>query len=117
MKPTHFPDWATEEEVDGVSGQLNRVEPPSSSKESGWTRREIPPRQWMNWILWKISLWIRFFEERENRPETFEVSSLPSATTLGAGKIIYVSDAAGGAILVFSDGSDWRRVDDRGIVS
>lgn len=117
MKPTEFPDWATEEEVDGVSGQLNRVEPPSSSKESGWIRREIPPRQWFNWLLWKTSLWIRFFEERENKPESFEAATLPSASEAGAGKMIYVSNEAGGPVLAFSDGSNWRRVTDRAVVS
>ena len=63
-KPSEFPDWATEEQVDSVSGQTNRVAPPSESQESGWTRREIPPRQWWNWTLWTIGRWIRWAEDR-----------------------------------------------------
>jgi len=63
-KPSEFPDWATEEQVDPVSGQTNRVAPPSESQESGWTRREIPPRQWWNWTLWTIGRWIRWLEEQ-----------------------------------------------------
>lgn len=31
--------------------------------------------------------------------------------------LIYVSDETGGAIPAFSDGSDWRRVTDRAVVS
>jgi hypothetical protein len=31
--------------------------------------------------------------------------------------MIYVSDEAGGAIPAFSDGTNWRRVTDRAVVS
>ncbi len=46
---------------------------------------------------------------------TFTVASLPSASD--AGCVIYVSDETGGAVLAFSDGTNWRRVTDRAIVS
>ena len=46
---------------------------------------------------------------------SFTVAALPSATK--AGKVIYVSNEAGGAVLAFSDGTNWRRVTDRAIVS
>lgn len=64
QKPDKFPDWATEEEIDEVSGQANFVEPPDFRKESGWTRREIPPRQWLNWLARKTGLWLRWVEDR-----------------------------------------------------
>ena len=48
---------------------------------------------------------------------SFVVAELPDAAARGAGAMIYVSDAAGGAILAFSDGTDWRRSDTRDIVS
>jgi hypothetical protein len=47
----------------------------------------------------------------------FTVSGLPSAATSGAGAIAYVSNESGGAVLAFSDGTDWRRVTDRAVVS
>jgi len=43
------------------------------------------------------------------------VSALPPATTPGA--LIFVSDAAGGSVVAFADGADWRRVTDRAVVS
>ncbi|SKC53424.1 beta strand repeat-containing protein [Ohtaekwangia koreensis] len=46
---------------------------------------------------------------------SFTVGTLPSAAT--AGQMIYVSDESGGAVIAFSDGSNWRRVTDRAIVS
>lgn len=41
-------------------------------------------------------------------------SSLPAPV---AGGIIYVPDDTGGAVLAFSDGTNWRRVTDRAIIS
>lgn len=47
--------------------------------------------------------------------DTFTVSSLPSAAQQG--QMIYVSDETGGATMAFSDGTNWRRITDRAIVS
>ena len=47
---------------------------------------------------------------------SYTVSGLPSAATYPRG-LIYVSNEAGGAVLAFSDGSNWRRVTDRAVVS
>lgn len=47
---------------------------------------------------------------------THSVSDLPS-TIAAAPALIYVWDASGGGIPCFSDGTNWRRVDTRAIVS
>ena len=47
---------------------------------------------------------------------TFTVATLPSAATYTRG-IIFVSDESGGATMAFSDGTDWRRMADRAVVS
>jgi hypothetical protein len=49
-------------------------------------------------------------------PESFTVATLPSASAF-ARSLIYVSDETGGATIAFSDGTNWRRVQDRNIVS
>lgn len=46
----------------------------------------------------------------------YTVAALPPAGA-GAGQIIHVTDASGGAVLAFSDGTNWRRVTDRAVVS
>lgn len=51
------------------------------------------------------------------RVKSHAKASLPSASGEGAGAILYVSDEAGGAVLAFSDGTSWRRVTDRAVVS
>ena len=43
------------------------------------------------------------------------VATLPSAAT--AGQLLHVSDESGGPVLAFSDGTAWRRVTDRTVVS
>jgi hypothetical protein len=45
----------------------------------------------------------------------YSVAELPIANP--AGCLIFVSDAYGGSIPAFSDGTNWRRVDDRTVVS
>ncbi len=46
---------------------------------------------------------------------SYTVATLPSASV--AGGMVYVSNASGGATVAFSDGTNWRRVQDRAIVS
>jgi hypothetical protein len=59
----------------------------------------------------------------KNGPSTFPVllppyvkSALPSAAANLTG-MIYVVDEVGGAVPAFSDGTNWRRVTDRAVVS
>ena len=47
---------------------------------------------------------------------TYTVATLPTASSFTRG-LIYVSDETGGATLAFSDGTNWRRVQDRAVVS
>ncbi len=46
--------------------------------------------------------------------KAYTIGTLPAATAAG---LIYVSDETGGATLAFSDGTNWRRAQDRAIVS
>ena len=51
------------------------------------------------------------------RVASYTVAALPSAASQGAGAIVFVADETGGAVLAFSDGTDWRRATDRAVVS
>jgi hypothetical protein len=46
----------------------------------------------------------------------YTVATVPDAAESEQG-LIYVSDESGGATLAFSDGTNWRRVQDRVIIS
>lgn len=57
-----------------------------------------------------------------NSPVFVGVPVLPSYTvatlpTVIAGGWIYVADESGGAVMAFSDGTNWRRCTDRAVVS
>ena len=47
---------------------------------------------------------------------SYTKAQLP-APTGHPGNVVYVSDEAGGSVLAFSDGSNWRRVTDRAVVT
>lgn len=47
---------------------------------------------------------------------TYTVAGLPAASAWTRG-LVYVSNETGGATLAFSDGTNWRRVQDRAVVS
>jgi hypothetical protein len=50
------------------------------------------------------------------RLKRYTVATLPNATSNISG-MVAVTDETGGAVPAFSDGTDWRRVTDRAIVS
>jgi hypothetical protein len=47
--------------------------------------------------------------------DSFTVATVPSVAQ--PGQMIYVSDETGGATMAFSDGSNWRRITDRAVIS
>lgn len=47
----------------------------------------------------------------------FTVATVPDASVIGAGVLIFVSNESGGAVIAFSDGTDWRRLTDRAVIS
>jgi len=51
------------------------------------------------------------------RLAAYPVAGLPSASGMGAGAIVMVSNESGGAVPAFSDGTLWRRFTDRALVS
>lgn len=48
--------------------------------------------------------------------EVYTVATVPAAAD-HTGHMIYVSDETGGATIAFSDGTDWRRCQDRAVIS
>lgn len=48
--------------------------------------------------------------------KSYTVATAPTASDW-EGSLIYVSNEAGGKTLAFSDGTNWRRVQDRNIIS
>ena len=57
-------------------------------------------------------------DTREPTPhDSYTVSEAGSITGMNAGDMIFVSDETGGATMAFYDGSNWRRLQDRAVIS
>lgn len=68
--------------------------------------------------------WHQFFDRLVKMLSLSRPWELPSYTVAGVpvaaeheGSIVYVSNEAGGKTLAFSDGTNWRRVQDRNVIS
>lgn len=66
------------------------------------------------WQQWFSEVW-RTLAQAVRQP-AYTVATVPDATKYTGGTI-YVSDETGGAVLAFSDGTNWRRVTDRAVIS
>lgn len=68
------------------------------------------------WVQWLQSVY-RVLSGKEPLPlASYTVALLPPAADYPA-HVVYVSNEAGGATIAFSDSINWRRVQDRAIVS
>jgi len=74
------------------------------------------PKFTQRWVLWFSAIFDFLTGDRPIKLHEVTVATLPPADE-NLSAIIYVSDEVGGAIVAFSDGSDWRRVSDRAVVS
>ena len=90
---------------------LNKMRPPE------WQGGEIAT------YMSEVELWIKqVYDNLTNisQVRVYTVVNLPDAADFdpatGDAGYLYVSDETGGATLAFSDGTDWRRVQDRAVV-
>lgn len=77
------------------------------------TNTGIVPRQW---ALFFTDLSRLLLNKTPTPSLNTTVSTMPDPT-LYTGNMIFVSNEAGGAVMAFSDGINWRRCTDRAIVS
>lgn len=114
-KPDKYPDWATNDYYDPINKSHNVVEPTDARKAIGFVACAQAANNEVNYQFRYINDWIKFLDV--HRPDSYTVATVPSAADKGAGAMIYVSDETGGAVIAFSDGTNWRRVTDRTIIS
>ncbi len=62
-KPTVLPEWATTLITDGTTGELNRAEPSSGKKASGFIPYNTKPsRQDVNWLSYTTFKWLEWLD-------------------------------------------------------
>lgn len=112
---------ATQTQVINVSAGSagSEVEPFESFTGSGATAFDLGPREAVTLRRYtgagSIPIW-RIFAERRRSAPSKTVAELATFTPT-AGALAFCSDEVGGAVLVFGDGANWRRVTDRAIAS
>lgn len=63
-KPDDYPDFCTDDLVDGDTGQNNAVKPIASVVQYGfYPKGKKPPRNNLNWLFRYIYKWIRYLED------------------------------------------------------
>ncbi|MFN8694438.1 MAG: DUF2793 domain-containing protein [Holosporales bacterium] len=77
---------------------------------SGWVKDENRPYVY-NGTAWTVAT-----TQAPQQLPSYTVAGLPAASGNTAG-LIYISNESGGAVVAFSDGTNWRRVTDRAVVS
>ncbi len=99
-------------------------------------RLEQPPTQYDNDMNWSLKNWFNSIYERLGNfpfkvpgyskvdlqtgptPLKYPAADHGNSTVAGAfSSVVFCEDATGGATLVFSDGTDWRRVQDRAVLT
>ena len=105
----------------GASGYLTQIAIPwghSGAVESGLHVRGFYNGTWSSWQkLWSSGNDGSGSGLTADLMTSYTVGTLPSAAARGAGALVFVTNESGGAVPAFSDGTSWRRVTDRVVVS
>lgn len=77
-KPTSTPEWTESNPNFG----LVTIEPTSGKKITGWTPGEKPAPEYMNWLFYNITQWIKYFDGVALEAYTAVVGAGPGTTHL-----------------------------------
>jgi hypothetical protein len=93
-KPTVFPVWATDDQIDPVSQQNNVLTPPPQKQQYGWARLEFPPRNWFNWLARYTNNWLQWLAQQEAQAIVADgTGTTPTVDIVNGGmSLIYVVD-------------------------
>lgn len=92
--------------------------PPSTVQILEGQPVKLSVKGWGIWVLWFKTLY-----QAVARPRipAYAKANLPAANTFGDGStfsgLVYVTNDVGGATIAFTDGTSWRRVQDRAVIS
>lgn len=112
-KPTEKPNWATVDEVDGVTGAPNKIEPSAEFKSSGLKRKQPLPRAFLNFQFNLIRRWFDWVEDQINTLVTDgATTTLQAVYPVGS---YYMSNASTDPNTLFGFGT-WTRVKGRFLV-
>lgn len=107
--------------ANGPLGGNNVVAPTTVKQNTGWTFKEFPPRNWVNWLFRVVSKWIHWFDQQERAGGVLRVlgglnhSAFQKTMTVGIGgaqsydQTTKMNLPAGmGKVVINSAGNDWE---------
>jgi hypothetical protein len=119
-------DYTVSGAGDVGGGTVTFVSAPGSGTNNVWIERDVPdtqatvfpaagpfPSASVEDALDKLTILVQ--QAAVGALVSYTVATVPAANP--AGRMIYVTDETDGAVPAFSDGTDWRRVTDRTVVS
>lgn len=65
-RPDTLPVWATTDVVDPITGLPNKISPPQTHIDVGWSFKEPPARNYFNWHMNLGGEWIEHIDYRIN---------------------------------------------------
>lgn len=92
-RPTVVPTW-----TDGSAPF--QTQPGSGQLTTGWVSNEKPPYQYMNWILWILSIWIQYIDNITN-PTTIQSTQTGNFTAAFPVRTYLVSPSGSNANATF----------------
>lgn len=104
VKPDKFPEWAKNLVQDEHNKEFNRYEPPQAKKDVGWSRGEVPPRQWINYLAWLTNQWLEYLHATQHKPTQYATKTDLPDPAANKGSMAYVLDTNSFALC---DGSAW----------
>lgn len=87
VKHTKKPRWATNDVVNGTSGQNNVIEPSEAKKDLGWDYLEKGARNFFNWLWRQTHQWIDYFDDEINQFAPHEASTPNMTVLVDAGRL------------------------------
>ena len=103
-KPSNYPEWASLDQTDPISGSNNSLQPPPQKALYGFDRLEFPPRNWINWLYKTINEWIVYFDQQDSLNTTTDGSGTDPLIDLSLGGMLEISVVDEGATANFYTG-------------
>lgn len=90
-RPSNFPEWATLDQIDPVSGSNNSLQPPPQKALYGFARLEFAPRNWFNWLFKTINEWIEYFDAKFSQTVVVDGSGTDAIVDVTVGGMVEIS--------------------------
>lgn len=91
-KPTVLPKWADSDQTDPISLSNNVLTPPPIMQTYGWTYKQFPPRNFLNWLGRYTYRWLDWLKQQEEQAVVTDGNGVGLFVTNNALIMLYATD-------------------------